>query len=116
MRVLFRSLVLVLLLSTSSWATTVTLDLAWSVTNTPTVPASYYRVEENVAGVWGAVVTVPATQLTYQITGRAVGGLYSFRVMPVKDGVDGTVSNISVCGALAPDSTLSLTCTASVVP
>lgn len=116
MKKFIASIGITLLLCSSAWAATVTLDLAWSVTNTPTVAASHYRIEENVAGVWGGVATVPATQLTYQITGRAVGGLYSFRVMPVKDGADGTVSNISVCGALAPDSTLSLTCTASVVP
>ena len=110
------ALAFVLLASTGCFAATVTLDLSWSVTNTPTIPATHYRVDEQVSGVWGPVVTVPAKQLTHQITGRAVGNLYSFRVMPLKNGVEGVVSNTTICGATAPDTTLSLTCGVTVLP
>lgn len=104
-----------LLIAHPVWAATVTLNLSWSVTNTPTVPASTYRVEENIAGTWGTVIVVPSTQLTHSIPGRALG-MYTFRVTPVASGLDGTPSNTAICGAVAPDTTVSMTCSATVVP
>ena len=104
-----------LLLASPAWAATVTLNLSWSVTNTPTVPATTYRVEENVSGTWGTVTTVPATQLTHSIPGRALG-MYSFRVIPVANGLDAAPSNTTICGAVPPDTTVSMTCSATVVP
>jgi hypothetical protein len=103
-------------MSTTVWAATVRLDLSWTVTNVPTIPPTDYRVEELVSGVWTAVTTVPASQLTFSIPGRAVGPMYSFRIVPVKSGVDGTASNVSVCGIQPPDTVTSLTCTPVLVP
>lgn len=104
-----------LLIGTVAQAATVSLQLAWTVTNTPTIPATSYRVEENVAGTWGAVTTVAAPTLNYNVTGRAPG-TYTFRVIPVANGLDGSPSNTSICGAAAPDTTLSLTCLPLVTP
>lgn len=104
-----------LLLASPVWAATVTLNLTWTVQNSPTVPATSYRVEELVASTWTTVGTVAAPTLTYQITGRPLG-MFTFRVVPVASGLDGTPSNVAICGALQPDSILSISCTPQVVP
>jgi len=98
-----------------SLAATVTLNLSWSVTNTPTIPATTYRIEEKVSGTWGTVTTVPSTQLTHSIPGRALG-MYIFRIVPVANTLDGTPSNETICGSVAPNTTVSITCTSIVVP
>ena len=100
---------------TLAHAATVTLNLSWAVTNTPTVPATSYRVEENVSGTWTTVGTVAAPTLTYQIAGRALG-MYTFRVVPIANTIDGTPSNTTICGAVGPDTNVSVTCAATVVP
>ena len=103
------------LLSNPVWAATVTLNLTWTVTNTPTVPATSYRIEENISGTWGTIMTVHASQLIHTIPGRALG-MYTFRVVPMANGLDGTPSNTCITGAVAPDTTVSMTCSATVVP
>lgn len=103
-------------ISCTAWAATVTMNLAWSVTNTPTVPATQYRIDELVSGAWVARATVPASQLTYSIPGRVVGQSYSFSIVPLNGTVEGTRSNVSVCGTMAaPDATLTFSCTPEVV-
>jgi type II secretory pathway component PulC len=112
------ALILSLMLSVA-WAATVTLNLVWQVTNTPSIVATHYRIDESVAGVWVSVATVPATQLAYSITGRAVGQSYTFSIMPLNGGVPGIRSNVSVCGTVVtspPTTTLTFSCTPIVVP
>lgn len=100
-----------------AWGATVTLNLTWSVTNTPTVSATHYRVDELVSEAWVARATVPASQLTYSIPGRAVDQTYSFSIVPLNGTVEGVRSKVSVCGTMAaPDATLTFSCTPTVVP
>ena len=96
-------------------AATVTNHLSWSVTNTPTVPADQYRVEKDNAGTWETVATVPGTQLTYDDAGLSPA-LYTYRIVPMANGLDGTPSNSHTCGAVGPDTTLTFTCSPEVVP
>lgn len=111
--------VLMLLAVSPAGAATITLNFTWSVTNTPTVPATHYRVDELVSGAWVARTTVPASQLTYAIPGRAVGTTYTFSVMPLNNGTEGIRSESSVCGTVVsapPTTTLTFSCTPDVVP
>ena len=85
MRIFILTAVLVLGAWAPSVAQTVTLHLSWSVTNVPTVPTEEYRLEENVAGVWSEIATLPVTQTSFSVTGRAPG-TYTFRVFPVAGG------------------------------
>lgn len=94
-----------------------TVHLNWAVTNTPTVAPTDYQIEELVAGAWAEVAMVTAGQaMPYNIAGRAVGSVYTFRVTPYANGVRGTPSNQTSCGALPSDATLNITCTTSVIP
>jgi hypothetical protein len=117
MRRFFVSLLIIGVMWSAALAATVQLNLAWSVVGTPTVPATHYRIDESVAGVWVPVATVPAIQLTYSITGRAVGQSYTFSVVPLNNGVEGTRSNSSICGTVVtgpPTTTLTFSCTPRV--
>jgi hypothetical protein len=117
MKRLILALSFVLLASTSYAVPTVTLNLTWAVTNSPTIIADKYKIEEQVSGTWTTVATVPATQLTYSIPGRPTGSMASFRVTPLKAGIAGIVSNTSSCGGgFPPDATLGFSCSATVVP
>lgn len=92
--------------------------LNWSVTGTPTNPATHWRVEEQVSGVWGNITGLPnplvvsAATLTHTVTNRAAGSIYTFRVVPVRNGIDGTPSNQCSTGVLPPDSVVELKCSA----
>lgn len=107
---------LLLLTPALAQAQTVTNNLAWSITNPGSPqPATDFRIEKNIGGTWTALATVPSTQLTYADAGNAPG-LYTYRVIPMRDGFDGTPSNSTICGAVPPDTTISLTCSAVVIP
>ena len=100
----------------SATAATVNLTVNWTVSGNQAVPATSYRIEEQVGGIWSSVGTVAAPTTTFQILGRPVGVMSTFHVVPVANGLDGTISNATTCGALAPSETLNVTCAAVVVP
>jgi hypothetical protein len=81
-------------------------------TNTATVPATGYRVEERINGTWGflqgksTATTIPATQLTYAITN--LSGTHEYSVVPFNDFGDGPRSNSALAAFLATDQTISI--------
>lgn len=95
-------------------AATVTNHLTWSVTNTPNTPATHFRVEKDMGGTWTPLATVPAPQMTHDDVGLAPG-IYSYRIVPMANGMDGTPSNTTMCGAVPTDATVSLTCAPEVI-
>lgn len=114
-KVLMLALGLVLGLAVSAQAQTFSHNLSWTVDNPGSPePATEYRVEEqDSAGAWATLATVPATQTTFADTGNASGQLSTYRVVPMKDGLDGTPSNTVICGSVPPDTQISLTCSSS---
>lgn len=114
MKTYLGAFILVLSLATTSFAQTFSHNLDWTVDNPGSPePATEYRVEEETnTDVWSALATVPATQTTYSDMGNDAG-LSTYRVVPMKDGLDGTPSNETICGAVPPDTQISLTCSVS---
>ena len=84
---------------------TAKLTLSWGLTTPPVNPisATHIRIEEKIGNAWQEVAVVPASQTQYVITGRAQGQVYTFREVPVKDGVSGTPGAEHGCGLMLPN-------------
>ena len=122
MKSLFFAALFVLFASVSCVeAQSVQLTINLTVTNLGSEPADTYRLEEEAPpGTWTAVTTIaapvpPATTASHVISGRGAG-LYTFRWVPMKSGLDGMPSNAAICGAVPPDTTISISCSAQVIP
>lgn len=95
-----------------------TLTLSWTKVD-GAVPATELRIEEQVSGTWGNLqgatgpTVIPASSTQHVISGRAIGSIATFRIIPLANNVDGTPSNSASCGVLAPSTTINLTCSAT---
>ena len=95
-----------------------TLTLSWTKID-GAVPATQFRIEEQTGSTWGnlqgttGATVIPASNTQYVVSGRAIGSMATFRLVPMANNVDGTPSNSTTCGVLAPSTTVNLTCSAT---
>ena len=105
MRVLFRSLVLVLLLSTPGWAATVTLNVTAGANAT-----SHTINKQTNGGTFSSLVTLPMPTLQYVDSVVTVGSTYCY-TSTTNSSVDSSAASAPCCVALLPAGASTVSCT-----
>lgn len=88
-------------------------------TNTPTVPATSYRLEEQTGSTWGNLqgatgpTTIPAAQNKFTVSNLAAGSSHRYSVVVVGDNGDGMRSNAVTASFVLPDEQISISVTTS---